>query len=1106
MKKSIINKQSKIWKNISVLITFLLLFCVTTVYGQTITVTGTITDSSGDALIGASVLVKGTTNGAVTDLNGKFTVQQVSSQATLVVSFIGYLTQEVAVGGQRTIEVQLKEDTQRLDEVVVVGYGSQARRDITVSVAVVDVKKLQKSSGSSAAQQLQGKAAGVYIGNSGAAGGRTMVRIRGVNTVNDNSPLYVIDGVSSRNQDMSSINPNDIESLQVLKDASAAAIYGAQASNGVILITTKQGSKTGQPVLTYDAYYGVQQPGKRYDLLNSKDRMDLEYLGKLNQSKLGGLYNANDPSTWPSHELFKTTATGFEPYKYVSNRGGLDNVNMADYDYPNFMFMPYSDTDWWNEVTNDYAPVQNHQLGLSGGNDKGQYSASIGFFDQKSVHKHRYYTRYSTRLNSTFNIRPWLRIGENFSFAWWKDLGRVNDGSEASIYSQTYRCTPWVPAYDMDGNFRGSTVVGTGNWANPLATLVREKDNYWTNMRIMANAWAEVDLLKGLTFKTLYGIDYTNSYYYRMDKKNLEFSETGGQNNLEEGADFRFRLVWSNTLTYKTTFNDVHKLGIMLGTESINDNLGRGMNARRFNYMFEDNINTWTLGMGERNDQRENNSWYHGEFALFGIFGRIDYSFMNKYLLTINMRRDGVSRFSKSNRYGNFPSVSVGWRLSEEGFMASTRSWLDDLKIRGSYGLVGSSDVPRTTNFAYEYAMNANANYDIGGGNTSTYTGFRLARLGNENTKWEAVENLSGGIDLSIMNGKFGAEFELYQKTTTDMLIQAPLSNLAGEAGAPYVNFGSMRNTGFDANITYRGSKGDWKWEIGLNLAQYKNKIIKLAEADDYAIWQGGTRLNGDVTRTTAGRPISEFYGYKVDGFYENIAEVKARLPIGVDRSKEMTDEEAAKWVGKFKYAAIAQNHVKDAAGNETSVLYLSTDDRTVLGSPHPDLVAGLNLGLNYKNVDFTMFWYSTIGNKLFNNTLLFTDFQLFRGNRSTRMRDLSWEPGKADAILPIVDAGDTYASRTSSYFVEDASFVRLKNVVLGYSLPKDLLRKATISNLRIYAQVENPLTFTKYRGLDPEFTNADVAQTDRADLRRGLDMGGWPNIIRIIFGVNFAF
>ncbi|MDR2533689.1 MAG: TonB-dependent receptor [Tannerellaceae bacterium] len=1060
-------------------------------FGQTGSVSGTVTDVAGEPLIGVNVLVKGTTNGVITDIDGKYSLQQVPASATLTFSYVGYIAQEVVVGSQRTINIQLRDDTQRLEEVVVVGYGTQQKRDITGSVAVVDTKELLKSTGSSAAQQLQGKAAGVYIGTSGAPGAATMVRIRGVNTINDNGPLYVIDGVSSRNQDLSSLNPSDIESLQVLKDASAAAIYGAQAANGVILITTKKGTNSGQPVLTYDVYFGVQQPGKRYDVLSSEDRMKLEWVGKANALKLSGAW---EEGVRPDHDIFKSGADGFSPYKYLSNAGGgLDNINMDAYSYPGNIYAEYSDTNWWDEVTNEYAPMQNHQLGLSGGTDKGQYNISLGYFDQSSVHLHRYYTRYSTRMNSSFNIRPWLRMGENISFARWKDLGRVNDTSEASIYSWTYRASPWIPVYDLANNFAGSIIPGTGNWQNPVSLLVRDKDNYYTNTRLFGNIWAEADLMKNLSFRTSFGLDYTNRYSYRMAKKNLEFSESSKQNNLEEQAGFNYRWVWSNTITYNAVLNDVHRIKVLLGTEAIRDGMGRSMTAQRYNYtdILEQFPNTWVLNLGENNDQRIANSSYNAEFALFGVFGRVDYSFQDKYLITVNVRRDGVSRFSSSNRYGTFPSLSLGWRLSEEAFMAATRDWLTDLKLRAGYGQVGNAELPRSTNFAYEYILEpTRSNYDIAGSNGGT-TGFRLNRFGNEDTKWEAVETYNLGIDATILN-KFTVGVEAYSKKTTNMLLPAAYSGMSGEASAPFINFGDMKNTGFDANISYHDSKGDLSWDVALNLSHYKNEVLKISNADDYAIWRGGARLNGDITRTIKGHAISEFYGYQVDGFYESTAEVNSRLPLGV--SAKLSEKDAAKWVGKFKFA--------DLNGDGK----LNSSDRTVIGSPHPDLIAGLNLGLNYKNWDFTMFWYSTIGNDLFNNTLAFTDFQLFRGNRSSRMRDLSWEPGKSSAILPIIDADDSYSLNTNSYFVEDASFLRLKNLVVGYSFPKPLLKKATISNLRLYFQMENTLTITGYRGLDPELTNADVNEGNNADLRRGLDMGAWPNIMRFTLGVNFAF
>ena len=1050
-------------------------------------ITGTVTDAKGEPLLGVNVVVKGTTNGTITDFDGNYTLE-VEPNSILVVSYIGYVTQEVPATGN-VLNVTLKEDTQNLDEVVVVGYGTQQKKDITGSVAVVDTEALLASSGSSATQQLQGKAAGVYIGQSGSPGSPSMVRIRGINTVNDNGPLYVIDGVSTRNQDLSSLNPNDIESMQVLKDASSAAIYGAQAANGVILITTKKGTKSGQPRLTYDGYVGVQKTGKQYDLLNSNDRLNLEWDAKASNYALLG------SNQLPSHVQFGTGERPSIP-NYLTQAGanGSQNIDPSDYSFPRNTYAKFSDTDWWDEIDRA-AMIQNHQIGLSGGTEKGQYTLSANYFKQDGTVIDSYYQRYQVRANTSFNVRDWLRVGENMTYAFTKDNGLSPSGSESNPYSWVYRASPYVPVYDIEGNFAGSKFAGTGNFQNPVANQIRNKDNYYSNSRIFGNLWAEADILKGLTFRTNFGMDYTNQYYYRMSKKTPEFSEDMGQNNLEEYSRFNFRWVWTNTLTYNHTFNDVHKLTVLLGTEAIRDGLGRNMTGQRFNYLFEDNTNTWVLNMGENNNQRIANSNYAGEFALFGIFGRVDYSFADKYLFTGIIRRDGVSRFSDSNRYGVFPSVSVGWRISQENFMENTKDWLDDLKLRFGYGQTGNSEMPRITNFAYEYDTNPQkTDYDLGGSNSSTSVGYRLGKYGNEDTKWEATAMYNVGLDATFLNGKFGANFEWYHKKTTDMLIAAQYSALAGEASKPYINFGDMKNTGWDFNFNYRDSKGDWSWDINLNLSHYKNEVVKISESDDASMWGSGARLSGNVTRTTKGHAISEFYGYQVNGFYENIDEVKALPPLGQTIEN---DEAAKRWVGKFKFAD-SNNDGK-----------LTEDDRTFIGSPHPDLIAGLNASVTWKNWDFTMFWYSTIGNDLFNNTKYFTDFWLFEGNKSTRMRDLSWKPGadNSKAVLPILDYGDTYSgTNPSSYYVENASFLRLKNVVLGYTLPKTVLSKVGIQNLRLYVQAENLLTITGYDGLDPEFTNAGVGDGNGADLKRGIDMGGWPSTMRFLFGVNFAF
>lgn len=1081
--------------------TFLALFltlCATGMYAQ-VRVTGTVTDAGGGPLIGVNVMEKGTLNGTITDLDGNFTVNVASSNSVLVFSYVGFTTQEIPVGNNTRLTVTLAEDAATLQEVVVVGYGTQAKKDITGSVAVVKTEELLASTGSSATQQLQGKTPGVYIGQTGSPGSATMVRIRGVNTVNDNGPLYVIDGVATRNQNLSSLNPNDIESMQVLKDASSAAIYGAQAANGVILITTKRGTRSGQPKLTYDAYYGIQKTTKKYDLTNSMERLDIEWKSQANAFRLRGVTDKQ-----PSHAQFGTGATPTIP-NYLTTTGaqGRQDINISNYSFPSNQMVRFSDTDWWEEIDRT-APIQNHQLTLSGGNSKGQYLLGLNYFDQQGTVIHSYYKRYQTRLNTSFDLRDWLRIGENLQFTYTKDQGLSNSSSESNPYSWVFRSSPWVPVKDEMGNWGGSKITGTGNWINEVANLYRGKDNHWVNSRIFGNVWAEVDFIKNreLTYRTSFGLDYTNFWGYYMSKKNLEFSESPGNNYFNEEASSGYNLQWQNTLTYTKKFADVHALTVLLGTDALHNGIGRGLRGRRYNYLFEDNVNTWTLQMGENNTQRETESWYWGEMALFGVFGRVDYGYADKYLFTGIVRRDGASRFAQKYRYGTFPSASFGWRVSQESFMDGTRDWLDDLKLRIGYGLTGNSEIPRATNFAMLFTTTpALTNYDLSGANTGTIPGYRLATFGNEETRWEATKMTNIGLDATFGGGRFNTTFELYNKITSDMLITAAYSNLAGEPGAPYINYGDMQNKGFDFSFNYTDKVGDFGWDLGLNLSAYKNKVLKLAQSDEYAIYGWGNRLSTASTRTMKGLPISHFWGYNVIGFYENEQDVlDSPVPYGTTAEALKDPKVQGSYVGKFKFEDVSgPDGVPDGK--------IDGNDRTMIGNPHPDLMAGFNATLTYKNWDMTMFWYSTIGNELFNNPKYFTDFPLFGGNRSATMRDYSWEPGKTNAKLPILDSQDNWGGAvSSSYYVEDGSFLKLKNLVLGYTFPKHLIQKATISNLRLYIQAENLLTFTKYSGLDPEITNGDTGAGSGSDLRRGIDGGGWPTTMRLLFGVNFAF
>jgi len=878
-----------------------------------------------------------------------------------------------------------------------------------------------------------------------------------------------------------------------LKDASSAAIYGAEAANGVVLITTKKGTKSGQPRLSYDGYIGAAVAGGKYDLMSSSERYDTEWQAMKNGYSLRG--SSSIPYLAQFGTCSDSFANHFPNYMKIGGSQGSTSIDPSDYAYPDNVYAVPSNTDWWDEV-NRTGIVQNHQVSLAGGNDTGTYNVSANLFDQQGTLIESYYKRYSVRSNTQFNIRKWLRFGENLTYTFSKMNNTQSTAAESSIYSWIYRSSPLVPVYDIKGNFAGSEFAGLGNMQNAVSILKRNKDNYHTQNRIFGNIWGEADLYKGLTFRTSFGIDYNNSYNYSMSKKNPEFAETSGQNSFSENNYFNYRWVFSNTLTYDTKFNDVHALKVLVGTEAIRDGLGRYLEGTRYNYLFEDNTNTYTLGMGENNNQRAVSSSYNGEFALFGIFGRVDYTYADKYLFTGIVRRDGVSRFSKDNRYGVFPSVSLGWRISQEGFMENTKDWLTDLKLRAGYGETGNSEMPVATNFANLYTTSPYYNnYDLTGANTSENTGFTLSQYGNSKTKWESTNTYNVGVDASFLDGKFGFTVEGYYKKTNNMLIRAAYSSLAGEASAPYINFGSIKNTGIDFTANYRDKKGDWAWDISLNLSHYKNKVMKLSSSDDYALYGSGTRVEGDVTRTMKGRPISEYYGYQLNGFYESVADVLACQPVG----HTLTEAEAASWIGKFRF----QDTDHDGK--------LTTADRVPLGSPHPDLTGGLNATITYKNFDFTMFWNWSIGNELFNNTKLFTDFWFFDGNLSRRMLRNSYVIGgdNSHASLPVLDRQDGYSGNfVNSYYVESASFLRLKNLVLGYTIPKPILAKAGIQSLRLYVQAENLLTVTGYSGMDPEFQAPyqTTSESSTAELQRGVDMGAWPYSRRYMFGVNFVF
>ncbi|SEN61643.1 TonB-linked outer membrane protein, SusC/RagA family [Chitinophaga rupis] len=1035
-----------------------------------------VSAADGQPLPGVSVLVKGSNKGAVSDADGVYHLQVPDHNAILLYQYIGFDSRELAATDKATAIVALSSGTSSLSEVVVTGYTTQQKKDITGSVAVVNTKDLLSVPAGNFGQQLQGRAAGVTVTSNAAPGAGVSMRIRGIGTINDNGPLYVIDGVSTRSQSLNSLNPNDIESIQVLKDAASASIYGAQASNGVVIITTKKG-KAGVSKISYDAYYGMQYPGKGPDLLNTNEWANLIWTGLKNAGQVSG--NGN-----PNHPQFGNGAQPVVPYYILPAGKAQGTVDESKYDLSTNQIVKANQagTNWYKEI---FAPasIQNHQLTGSGGSDKGNYAFGLNYFNQQGILKYTNFKRYSARINTALNVKEHIRFGENLQVSFTESTGGDYASGEGNAIVNAMRLPPIIPVYDIDGNFAGTRGAGLGNASNPYAMLYRGKDNKTKGFRAFGNAYTEITLLKGLQFKSSFGIDYTNSTGYSFSYLNPEHSEPAANNSFNESSNYNLRWVFTNTLNYKRNFG-YHSLNVLLGTEAISEN-GRNLKAGRFNY-FSTSPLVWDLNNGDPSTQTNGSN--RTQTALASMFGRVDYAYHDKYLFTGILRRDGVSRFAPDHRYGIFPAASVGWRLSEEPFLKSV-TWIDELKLRAGVGATGNQEIPRAYNYAYEYGTSpGTSNYDLGGTSNSTVIGYYLANLGNPETVWESTVMTNIGLDLTILNGRMELNAEVYDRRTNGMLTQPQLTALAGRANAPFVNIGDMKNTGIDLNLNYHDKiGGDLRYEVGVTFSHYKNEVLRLGDSGTEQIFSGGTRY-GTITLTQKGQPVSMFYGYQIEGIFQNENEVKTHaLQTGMDKNNP------AKFVGKYK--------LKDVNGDGVVTL----NDRTFIGNPHPDFTYGFNLSLAWHNFDLNLYLYGSQGNDIYNITKYYTDFQTFAGNRSKRMLYDSWRPDNPNAKLPILDANDNISNGIShSYYIENGSYLRAKNLQIGYTLPASLLKKAKIDQLRLYVQATNLFTITGYSGLDPDIMNADFGGS--GDLNKGVDYGFYPNSRQVLVGISLTF
>jgi len=1027
-------------------------------------ITGNVTDEQGNPIIGANIKENGTTNGTISDENGSFSLN-IEDNALISVSYMGFVTQEISTAGKTFINVILREDTKILDEFVVVGYESKRRRDITGSIEIVNIDNLQKTVSSSALQALQGLASGVNIVSSGAPGLDSKILIRGITSFGDANPLIIVDGIE---QNLNNINANEIESLQVLKDAGAASIYGVRGSNGVIIVTTKKG-KISAPTVSYDGYYGMTYPlpGNPFNLLNSEDFMHV--------------YN----TAIPGNELF---ARGMPDYTYRGPNGagvGFESdpeVNPANYFYEapnrgrNYIIQKVNKKgeDWFHHFFKK-APRQNHTITVSGGTEKAKYLFSTGYMRQEGTATKTSLQRVSVRINTEYSIKNWLKIGENANFIYKSTPGFTNQ-DQFSTLTQIYRLFPITPLKDIKGNWAGSfggPNLGSAG-ANPVGAQYRSIEKDVDRQFItLGNIFAEVNILKGLTARTSIGYNIQNLYsqdYGPNITENIEGSSN--PDNLTISSNFATTMTFSNTLSYERIIG-VHGIKALIGSEAI-ESVERGHFGSSADF-FSNDFNYLILNNGTSG--KTNSSWVN-ENSLFSLFARLDYSFDNKYLLGITIRRDGSSRFGSYKKYGTFPSLSMGWRISEEVF-AKKLTWLDDLKIRGSYGILGSqNNISGNNAFSLYHSNLGRTYYDINGTGNSAELGFAQSQIGNANTGWEKDKVLNLGFDATILNQSLFISAEYYRKNTEGLLFNEPLpAVVAGSASTPVINIGDIRNTGFDISLTYKGTIAkDLSFSAGINFTPYKNTIVNIPDPGYF--YAGGLLDTWDnICKNKEGHPMSSFYGYKVIGIFKSDDEVVSAA----------TQDGAQP--GRFRY----QDTDKDGK--------ITDKDRVFIGDPNPDFTFGIPLYFNYRNIDLSAFFYGSYGNDIFNSTRYFLDFfQYYPGNKSNRLLD-AWTPENLNSTIPKIENTKSFSNCTvtNSYFIEDGSYLRLKSLILGYTFPSSLLQKFKMSKLRIYIESTNLFTITKYSGLDPELGGSNS--------NFGIDIGNYPNNeCSIILGFNITF
>ena len=1028
------------------LLGFLSLMLCTVMYAQT-EITGTVVDETGEGIIGATVMEKGTSNGTLTDFDGNFKLK-VQAGKTLVFSYIGYLTQELPA--QKGMKVTLQEDALSLNEVVVTGYTTQRKADLTGAVSVVSVSELAKQNENNPMKAMQGRVPGMNISADGSPSGSATVRIRGVGTLNNNDPLYIIDGVPTK-ASMHELNGNDIESIQVLKDAASASIYGSRAANGVIIITTKKG-KEGKIKIDFDASLSVQTYAHKMEVLNAK-----EY-GQV----LWGAY-VNDGLDPNRNSLGYNFDWGYDAQGHpVLNNVGLDKYLDAA------GTTPAADTDWFKETTRT-GLIQQYNVSLSNGSEKGSSFFSLGYYKNKGIIKNSDFERFSARMNTEYKLLKMkdldvLTVGEHFT------LNRTSEVQAPGGFLQNVlQFNPSLPVYTTKGEFAGP-VGGYPDRENPVARLERNKDNRYTYWRLFGDAYLDINPMKDFHIRSTFGLDYAQKEQRIFTYPVTEGTVANKTNAVEPKQEHWVKWMWNAIATYNLEIGK-HRGDAMIGME-LNREDDRYFSGKRYDFAVLDPDYMWpNAGVGETE------AYGGGEgFTLTSFFGKLNYTYDEKYMASFTLRRDGSSRFGRNNRYGTFPSVSAGWRISEEGFMKEM-TWLDNLKLRASWGQTGNQEIPviaRYTLYESNYGeaqfggQSYGTSYDIEGtnGGKQLPSGFRRTRLGNDDLKWETTTQTNLGLDFGLFHNALYGSFEWYYKKTTDILVDMPAIGVMGEGASQWINAGEVKNKGVEFNIGYRGEIDKFSYDITGNIGTYRNEVTKLPET----VASSGN-FGGNGVKSVVGHPMGAQVGYIYDGIFCNQQEV---------------DNHAVQ-----NGAGVGRIRWKDLNGDGV----INESDQDWIYSPVPDFTWGLNIYLQYKDFDFTMFWQGAQGvdviTDLKRETDLWQGLNISNLNKGQRLLD-AWTPANAGSTIPALSTMDNNnEKRVSSYFVENGSYAKLRTVQLGYNLPKSLAEKIYMTRVRFYLSAQNLLTIKskKFTGVDPENANF-----------------GYPIPLNVTFGLNVSF